>query len=114
MYSRVTHSCIVVSVLPQKEDPTKVRLAVGGGKIGYPEKVTIEMVDITTFNICINSLISTRGAQYSGWEIGNYFLETPMRMSEYMRIHIILVPPDIIAHYKLNELVDQDGCIYMK
>ena len=31
-----------------------------------------------------------------------------------MIIHIILVPPDIISHYKLNELVDKDGCIYMK
>ena len=31
-----------------------------------------------------------------------------------MRIHIRLIPPDIIAHYNLNDLVDEDVCIYTK
>ena len=31
-----------------------------------------------------------------------------------MRIHIKLIPSDIIAHYNLNDLVDQDGWIYME
>ena len=31
-----------------------------------------------------------------------------------MRIHIRFFPPDIIAHYKLNELVDKDGWIYIE
>ena len=50
----------------------------------------------------------------SGWDIGNYYLKTPMWHSKYIMIHIRLVPPDIIAHYKLNELFDEDGWIYMK
>ena len=29
-----------------------------------------------------------------------------------MRIYIRLIPPDIIAHYKLNEIFDQDRWIY--
>ena len=33
---------------------------------------------------------------------------------EYMRIHIRIITPDIIAHYNLNDLVDQDGWIYME
>ena len=37
-----------------------------------------------------------------------------MGRSEYMRIHVRLIPPDIIAHLKLNDLVDQDGWIYME
>ena len=35
-----------------------------------------------------------------------------MGRSEYNIIRIRLVPPKIIAHYKLNELVDQYGWIY--
>ena len=31
-----------------------------------------------------------------------------------MTIHIRLIPPKIIAHYKLNYLVNQDGLIYME
>ena len=30
-----------------------------------------------------------------------------------MIIHIRLIPPDIITHYNLNELVYQDGWIHM-
>ena len=37
-----------------------------------------------------------------------------MGWSEYTRINIILIPPDIIAYYNLNDLVDQDGWIYME
>ena len=31
-----------------------------------------------------------------------------------MITHNILIPPDIVAQYKLNDLVDQDGLIYME
>ena len=31
-----------------------------------------------------------------------------------MGIHIRLIPPEIIAHYNLNDLVDQYGWIYME
>ena len=72
------------------------------------------MSDITTFKIHIRSVISTRGKRYAGWDIRNYYLETTMLLSEYMIIHIRLIPPDIIAHYNSNNLVDQDGWVYMK
>ena len=103
----VTYSFIVVDVRPQKEDPIRVILAVGGNKIEYPVKVTTKTADLTTFKIHINSMISTRGARFYGWNVRNYYLETTMGQSEYMRVHIKLFPPEIISHYKLNELVDQ-------
>ena len=33
---------------------------------------------------------------------------------EYMIIHIRLIPPDIIAHCNLIDLVDKDGLTYME
>ena len=96
-----------------KEDPIRVSLTVGGNRIEYPGKSTTKTANITTFKIHTNYVISTRGAIYAGWDIGNYYLETPMGRSEYFRIHIILMPPDIIEHYNLNELVNQYGLIYM-
>ena len=98
---------------PQKEDPIRVQLAIGLNRIEYPVKVTTKTADITTFKIHINSLSSTRGLRYARWDIGNYYLEIPMGWSEYMRIRIRLISPDIITHYNLNNLVYQDGWIYM-
>ena len=37
-----------------------------------------------------------------------------MGRSEYMRINIIKIPPDVITQYKLNYLSNQDGWIYME
>ena len=73
-----TYSLIVVDVKPQREDPIIVWLSVGGTIIEYPGIVTSNRVDLATFNIHINSVISRRGARYAGWDIGNYYLETPM------------------------------------
>ena len=98
---------------PHKEDPIRVRLTVGRNRIEYPVKVTTKAADLTTFKIHISSVISTGGLRYAGWDIVNYYLETPMGWSEYMRIHIRLILPDIITHYNLNDLVYQDGWIYM-
>ena len=73
-----------------------------------------EAADLTTFKIHINSVISTRGARYAGWDTGNYYLEIPTGRSEYMRICIRLIPSEIIAYYNLNYLVDQDEYNYME
>ena len=99
---------------PHKEEPIRVWLAVGGNRIEYPRKVTTKTAYLATFKIHIHSMISTRVARYSGWEIGNYYLEIPIVWSEYMRIHIILIPTNSIAHYKLNDLVGSYGWIYME
>ena len=37
-----------------------------------------------------------------------------MQRSEYMSIHIRIIPPDIITHYNWNELFDQYRWIYME
>ena len=103
----VTYSRIVAYMQPQKEDTIKVLLTVGVHQIEYPVKVTTKIEDLTTFKIHINFVIFRRGTIYAGWDIGNYYLETPMGLSKYMRIHIILIPPDIISYYNSNDLVDQ-------
>ena len=53
----------------------------GGGIIGYPGKLTTKRADLATFNIHISTVISIQGARYYGWDILNYYLETPMGKS---------------------------------
>ena len=73
-----------------------------------------KMSYFTTFKILINSVISTQGTRYDGWDIDNYYLETLMGWSEYMRIHVRLILPDIIAHYNLYYLVNKYRWIYIE
>ena len=70
----LTYSRIMFNVKPQKEDTIIGRLTLGGNIIEYTGKVTTKTADTTTFKIHINSMISTRGKRYTGWDIENYYL----------------------------------------
>jgi hypothetical protein len=62
----VTYARIVVDYCPQKDDPNRVRITVGGNLIEYPGELTTRTADLTTSKILWNSTISTPGAtQYS-------------------------------------------------
>ena len=110
----VTYSHIVFGMQPHKEDPIRVRLNLALNWIEYPGKVTIKTSDLITFKIHTNSVIFTRGARYAGFYIRKYYLEAPIGHSEYTRLHIRLITPDINVHFNLNVLVYQDGWIYME
>ena len=68
-------------MLPQKEIPILVHLTVGVNRIEHLEKVTTNTADLNTFKRRINEVISTQGGRYAGWDIENYYLETPMGRS---------------------------------
>jgi hypothetical protein len=44
----ITYARIVVNYGPQKQDPNRVRITVGGNLIKYPGKVTTRTADMTT------------------------------------------------------------------
>ena len=68
---------------------------------------------MTSFKILVNSTLSTPGARWLGLDIKNYYLGTPMEDYEYMFIPITSIPHEIIAHYKLQEIV-HNGKVYME
>ena len=47
-------------------------------------------------------------------DVKNFYLNTPMARYEYMRMHISLIPDEIIEEYKLLEKVDDKGFVYME
>ena len=69
----VTYTRIVCDFCPQKEDPNRVQLAVGGNLIDCPFNCTTRTADVTTGKIMWNSIISTQGAQYAVADV-NFFI----------------------------------------
>ena len=45
-------------------------------------------------------------------DIKDFYLNTPMKRPEYMRIKITDIPDEVIEHYKLKSLVPQEGYVY--
>lgn len=47
-------------------------------------------------------------------DIANFYLNTPLPQAEYMKVHISLIPQEIIEHYNLLAKVDSKGFIYIR
>ena len=109
----VTYARIVVDYRPQKEDPNRVRITVGGNLIDYPGELITRTADLTTTKIMLNSVLSTPNAKYVTADVKNFYLETPLDRFEYMRMPIKLIPEEIIKQYGLREKV-MNGMVYMQ
>ncbi len=66
-----------------------------------------------TSKILWNSVISTPDTRFTGANIRNMYLKTPLDRFEYMKMSIALLPTDIIEHYNLLEKAI-DGYVYME
>jgi len=55
----ITYSKLVCTYRPEKEDPNRTRLTVGGNRIVYPGDVSTPTVEMMTVKMHLNSVIST-------------------------------------------------------
>lgn len=99
----VTCARIVVNHRPQKEDPNRVRITVGGNLIDYPFELTTRTADMLSAKILWNSVISTVGARFACCDIKNMYLNTPLDRFEYMKMQLSILPDNIITHYNLRD-----------
>ena len=83
---------VVVDFRPQKEDPNRVRITTGDNLIKYPGEVTTRTADLTTTKMLWNSAISTEGAKYSCFDVGDFYLETLLPEFEYTRMPLKILP----------------------
>ena len=91
-----------------------MRCVVGGNLINYPWDVGTATAEMLLVKVFFNSIISTRGAKFMTMDIGNFYLGTPMKRKEYMRIKITDIPQEIIDQYNLRNLESPDGWIYVE
>ena len=80
----ITYARIVCSYRPEKTDPNRVWLTVGGNKINYPGDCGTPTTDLLTVKLLLNSVISTPGAKFMTMDIANFCLMTPLKRKEYL------------------------------
>ena len=111
----VTYGRFVCKVRPEKiKEPNRTRLTAGGNLINYPWDVSTATAEMLLVKIFFNSIISTPGAKFMTMDIKNFYLGTPMKRKEYMRIKLTDIPKEIIDEYKLTEIVTEDGWVYIE
>jgi Reverse transcriptase (RNA-dependent DNA polymerase) len=110
---KATYPRIVVADRPQKAQSRRVRVTVGGDQISYPHDVSTKTSGLATVKILLNSTISTTGARFMCIDIKDFYLNTPMSRSEYMRVPLGSIPKAILDTYNLHS-ISHNGNVYVE
>ena len=86
----------------------------GGNRINYPGKVGTPTAEMLLVKILLNSVILTRGAKFMSIDIKNFYLATPMKRYEYLKLKLCNIPEEIIREYRLRSIAMQDDSVYIK
>jgi hypothetical protein len=97
--SDITYARIACNKQPEKKDPDRTRITMGGNWINYPGDCGTPTADMITVKLLLNSIISTQ-------HIKDFYLMTPMERPEYFRMSLELFPDNIIEEYNLRDLID--------
>ena len=92
----VTDGLFVCSVRPEKEEKERVRWVIVGDKINYPGEVATPTADMLVAKLLFNSVVSTKGAKFMTMDISNFYLMTPLKRPEYVRINLRDIPDEIV------------------
>ena len=109
-----TYAKIVASYRPEKADPNRIRITVGGDKINYPGDCGTPTADLLTVKLLLNSVISTKDAKFMTLDIANFYLCTPLKRREYLKMKLTDFPDSVIAHYNLQEKATPEGYVYVE
>jgi hypothetical protein len=67
-----------------------------------------------TAKLLFNSTNYTPDTSFYRIGLTNFYLNTPMERYKYIRLWLAILPQEIIDQYKLNNIVDADGWVYVK
>ena len=104
---------VVCEVCPEKDNPDRTRITIGGSRICFPGDVGTNTASLELFKVLLNSVLSRKGARFSTIDLKNFYLDTPMPDPEYVRIKITDIPAEFIEEYKLAG-TDRDCWIYFE
>ena len=91
-----------------------MRLTIGGEQVNYLGDCGTPTIYLLNVKILINSFISSPNANFITIDIKDFYLNTPMAQSEYMRLTLSDLPENVISHYNLEEKVTTNGLVYVE
>lgn len=109
----ITYGQFVCNIRPEKKEKHRTRFTVGGDRINYPGEVATPTAEMLVAKILFNSVVSTKNAKFMTMDISNFYLQTPLKRPEYIRIKLSDIPAEIIREYKLRDIAGPDGSVYI-
>ena len=100
---KITYANLICNIRSKQSETHHVRLTEGGDKLDYPGDPSSPEVSLLNVKIHINSTISRakNNARYMCINIKNFYLGTPMKYFQYMRIHKKIIPQEVLDKYDI-------------
>ena len=113
-FKDVTYAKFECTERPQKAKKHRTRAVLGGNRIHFPGDTGTPTAEMLLVKIMLNSVISTPGARFMSIDIKNFYLATPMKRYEYIKLKLATLPDEIIQEYKLKDIATPDGAVYVE
>jgi hypothetical protein len=98
---KICHTMVVCEVRPEKDDPDRTRITIGGSRICYPGNVGTNTALLELVKLLLNSVLSRKGAWFSTIDLKTFYLDTPMPDPKYVHIKLSDIPSEFIKEYNL-------------
>ena len=95
----ICHTLVVCEARPEKDDPNRTRITIGGSRICYPGDVGTNTASLKLVKLLLNSVLSRKGACFSSIDLKNFYLDIPVPDPEYVRVKISDIPAEFIEEY---------------
>ena len=95
----VTYGQFLCCIRPKKAETHCMRFVVGGNRINYLGKVATPTAKMLVPKLLFNSVISTHSACFMTMDIANFYLMTPFKRPEYVKIKLRDILEEIIVEY---------------
>jgi hypothetical protein len=113
----VTYANFVCTMRPGKAEIWRIRMTVGGNLLVAFQDVRSPAISLVDTKIHLNSVISDahRGARYCTGDLKDFFLQSHMKIFQYMRVHRRYLPQEVIDEYNLTPAhFDSHGYVYLE
>ena len=90
--SEICYTSVVCEVIPVENDPNHTQITIYCTNVCYPGDVVTNTESLELFKLVINSILSRAGAKYVYFDIENFYLSTPLFISEYVKIRFSKIP----------------------
>ena len=84
--NKVTYGRLVVDIRHLKEEKYRVRITVGGNKLGFCGDASSVAASLATVKLLLNSVVSTKGAKFTTANIKDFFYASFLPDPEYMKM----------------------------
>ena len=75
-------------------------------------ETTTRTADLTTCKLHMNGVVSTPSARFTGGDLKDFYLNTPLKKKRYGEVRAKYIPEETIRKHKLEQYIEDDSEIW--